>query len=242
MPSCYGFVLTEAGPRSRLLMNSDPNQKVFNFFIKNSYIFDILICWDSKKTSMVPPEASNQCCETTSFWCWSGLGFPVLMPNQIRIRIVVDTMLILMRILPQDLHMSENLNFFTFSHSIASLQCFIVLISVECVIIFSILDSILKFSGTSLVYQLFHLLGNDTVPDPAKWCGSTRFDLCPDPQHCLQPSEESIQHCNSLNDIWLFYLFVGHFFLPGSGIQNTARTGTGRYRRQYIKVGGPVGK
>jgi hypothetical protein len=58
-----------------------------------------------------------------------------------------------MRILPQDLDMLENLNFFTFCHSIAGLQF---LISVKYVIIFNILDSILKkFSGKSLVHQLF---------------------------------------------------------------------------------------
>jgi hypothetical protein len=63
-----------------------------------------------------------------------------------------DTVPIHMRILPQILHPLENKKFFlTFSVSIASLQCFILLISVKGVIIFSILDSILvlKFSGKS---------------------------------------------------------------------------------------------
>ncbi len=38
-------------------------------------------------------------------------------------------------------------DFFTFSPCIVSLQCFFFLISVKCVIIFSILNTILKFSG-----------------------------------------------------------------------------------------------
>jgi hypothetical protein len=43
----------------------------------------------------------------------------------------------------------------TFSHNIASLQWFIFLISVKGVIIFSILDSILKFSGKKVYFINF---------------------------------------------------------------------------------------
>jgi hypothetical protein len=76
----------------------------------------------------------------------------------IRIRIGIKTMPILMRVLPQVLHMLENrTKKITFSHSISSLQSFIFLISVKSVIIFSMFDSILKFSEKSKVYQLFHL-------------------------------------------------------------------------------------
>jgi hypothetical protein len=62
----------------------------------------------------------------------------VLMP--IRILIDIKAMPILMRILHQVLHMLENHISFTFSRSIASLQCFIFLISVKRVILFNILD------------------------------------------------------------------------------------------------------
>ncbi len=65
--------------------------------------------------------------------------------------------------------------FWSFSHSIASLQYFIFLISDKCVQISSILDSILKCSGKKFsFYQLFNLTGIDTDPDldPSKWCGS----------------------------------------------------------------------
>jgi hypothetical protein len=83
------------------------------------------------------------------------------MPIQIRIQIGIRTMPILMGILPQVLHLLENQNFFTLCHSIVSLQCFIFLISVKCVIIFSAEI----FLERSLVY-LFHLFGIDTDPDP----------------------------------------------------------------------------
>ncbi len=75
--------------------------------------------------------------------------------------------------------------FFTFSHSFASLQSFIFLISVKDIIIRSILDRKLKFCGASIVYNLFHMPGIDTDldrhadpykdPDSEKWCisGST---------------------------------------------------------------------
>jgi hypothetical protein len=171
------------------------------------------------KTSMVPPEAYNQCCETTSFWCWSGFGFPVLMPIQIRIRIVVETMLILMRILPQDLHMSENLNFFTFSHSIASLQCFIVLISVECVIIFSILDSILKFS-----WNKFSL---STFPFAWKWYRSGSGKMMRIHPIWFVPGSTTLpptlrrEHPALQFIKWFFYFFIFlwvifSFLVPGS--------------------------
>ncbi len=62
----------------------------------------------------------------------------------------------------------ENLKFcFTFSHNTARLQWFIILFSVNGVLIFSILNSILKFSGEK-AYQLYHVLEIDTDPDPAK--------------------------------------------------------------------------
>jgi hypothetical protein len=100
-----------------------------------------------------------------------------------------------LRILAPALHVLEILDlFFTFSHSIASLQCFIFLINVKQMChnfqYFGV-DCTLKFSGKSLVYQLFHLNGIDTDPDlpnpdrlaldgdpdpdPAKLCGSDPF-------------------------------------------------------------------
>jgi hypothetical protein len=96
----------------------------------------------------------------------------ILMPNRIQIRIGIKTMPIHMRILPHILQMMENQNFFTFSHSIASVECFVFLISVKYAIIFGLLDSIMKISGNnffskSKVYQLYHLLGIGTDPDPA---------------------------------------------------------------------------
>ena len=57
-----------------------------------------------------------------------------------------------------------------------------------------------------------------TDPDPAK-NDADPPDLCPDPQYCLQPSEESIQHCNSLYDFVYFFLFLWVIFavlVPGS--------------------------
>ncbi len=76
----------------------------------------------------------------------------MFMPIQIRIRIGIKAMLILTRILPQVLIMLENWIFFTFSHSITSLKCFIFLISVKYIIIFNILDSMLKYSVKKFVY------------------------------------------------------------------------------------------
>ncbi len=60
------------------------------------------------------------------------------------------------RILPQVLHMMENKNLsYTFIHSCASLHCFIFLFSVIAVIMFNILDSILKFPGKEC-YSALH--------------------------------------------------------------------------------------
>ncbi len=67
------------------------------------------------------------------------------MPIQIRIRIDINTMPILMRILPQVLHMLENPKFFIFSRSIATLQCFSSVPPSESSV-FSILDNT-EFSG-----------------------------------------------------------------------------------------------
>jgi hypothetical protein len=53
-----------------------------------------------------------------------------------------------------------------FNHCISSLKCFVFLISDVSECFFPFMDTILKFSGKSLVYQLFHLFGID--PDPAK--------------------------------------------------------------------------
>jgi hypothetical protein len=47
---------------------------------------------------------------------------------------------------PSFTHVGKSV-FYTFCHFIVSLQCFVFLISVKCVIIFSILNTILKFSG-----------------------------------------------------------------------------------------------
>jgi hypothetical protein len=69
----------------------------------------------------------------------------------IRIRNSIKIMQIHMRFLPQVLHntvqMLKNQNFFSFCHSMFSFQCFIFLVSVKGVIIFSIIDSISKISG-----------------------------------------------------------------------------------------------
>jgi hypothetical protein len=65
--------------------------------------------------------------------------------------------------------------FFTCSHCIASLQCLIFLISVRCVNIFCILDTILEFSG-----KMFHLFGNATDPDRPD-PESITLDADPDP-------------------------------------------------------------
>ncbi len=73
----------------------------------------------------------NQCCESASFWCrsgsWSDFPSTILMPIQIRIRI-----------LPWVLHMLENHKFLLiFIHSNASLHCFIFLANVTDIIIFN---------------------------------------------------------------------------------------------------------
>jgi hypothetical protein len=81
--------------------------------------------------------------------------------------------------------MLENQNFFTFNNSIDTLH--FTFSSVSNVLIFSVfLTAYLNFLGKSLLCQLFHLLGIDTVlgqpdpghadpdldPDPTKWGGS----------------------------------------------------------------------
>jgi hypothetical protein len=55
--------------------------------------------------------------------------------------------------------------FFTFNHSIATLQCFIFLVSVKCDIFFSILDGILKSSGEK-VYIIIFFICLELIPDP----------------------------------------------------------------------------
>jgi hypothetical protein len=72
---------------------------------------------------------------------------------------------------PSYTHVGKS-EFFFFSHSFDTLQCFISLIIVEDVTFLSILDSILKFCRTEYRSTLFHLHDIDTYPDP-------------DPQHCL---------------------------------------------------------
>ncbi len=83
----------------------------------------------------------------------------IWMQIQIRIRIRI-------RIQTQVKHKLEDVNFFPFIHSIASLHCFIFLISAKGVIIFSILDSILKFYWKKYSLSL-HLVEMDKDLDPA---------------------------------------------------------------------------
>ncbi len=114
--------------------------------------------------------------ESASFWVLMPIRIKIrisiLMP--IRIRIGIKTMPILMRILPQVLQILENHIFFTFCHFTMSNVPYVI----------QYLDSILKFLEKSLLYQFFHLLGIDTDPDRAKWCGSGT-DPDPDPQHWI---------------------------------------------------------
>jgi hypothetical protein len=105
----------------------------------------------------------TQCFESAPFWCRSGSEFPFWIP-----------------VLP---HLGKSDFFFSLSHSIASLTM-IFLIIVNGVIIFSILDIILKFSGKKYCLsscQPYHLHGIYTDPDPGK---TTRIWPDPDPQHC----------------------------------------------------------
>jgi hypothetical protein len=79
---------------------------------------------------------------------------------------------ILMRILPQVLHILENVIFFSFSQTNASLKCFTFIKSVKGVIIFRFSDRILKtfwkffsFSTISFDWNLFvpiRIRQNDT--------------------------------------------------------------------------------
>jgi hypothetical protein len=111
----------------------------------------------------------------------------VLMMIRIRIRLFI-VMSIRIWTLHQVLHMLENKNkktfFHTSFHSCASLHCFIFLVSVTSVIIFTILDIILKFSGNySLAWYLVAMYNDsdpdwqalDTDPYPATWWRSDRI-------------------------------------------------------------------
>jgi hypothetical protein len=70
----------------------------------------------------------------------------------------------------------------TLNHIIFSLQCFIFRFSVKGVMFFSILDSILTFSGTSvpIFYRCLHLLGINTDPEPSD-PDQHALDVDPDP-------------------------------------------------------------
>ncbi len=99
----------------------------------------------------------------------------------------------------------------SFKH-VASLQCFIFLISVKGVIIFSYFwTAYWNFLEKSIVYQLYHLLGNDIDPDrPAldadpdltKWCGSDRIRI-----HNTVPSPQPLHSACSWSNVW-------HLFFP----------------------------
>jgi hypothetical protein len=77
---------------------------------------------------------------------------------------------------------------FTFSHSIASLQCFLFLVSDKTCHIFQYFGHHIDISGKKFVYQLFHLLGIDTVrTDPDRHAlipiRQNDADTDPDPEH-----------------------------------------------------------
>ncbi len=114
---------------------------------------------------------------------WIGTG---LMPDRFRIRISI-LMPIHMRILPKVLHKLVNLRKkLTFSHNIASFSWLLFIISVKVVIIFSISDSTLKFSGKKVYFVNFIIgLVIDTAPDPANDVDPTPPDPHSDLQHCL---------------------------------------------------------
>jgi hypothetical protein len=108
-----------------------------------------------------------------------------MMPIQIRIRIGIKTMPIHIRIQPQVLHMLENRAIiFIFIHSNASLQCFSFLISEKCVMILSILYSILKFHEKSGKIHLLGIYTDPDRPDPAKCCESDPIRIHI-PQRCF---------------------------------------------------------
>jgi hypothetical protein len=67
----------------------------------------------------------------------------MLMPIQIRIRVGIKTMPILMRILAQFLHLLENQNFFYF----LSQHCHLTMFYLSLIFSTGVLDCILKFSG-----------------------------------------------------------------------------------------------
>jgi hypothetical protein len=82
----------------------------------------------------------------------------VIVLMTIRIRIGIKTMPIVMRILPQVLHMMENPNIFTFifwsQHCRFTMFC-LSHQRVKCAPIFSIFDTILKFSGKKVKFINF---------------------------------------------------------------------------------------
>jgi hypothetical protein len=79
----------------------------------------------------------KHCCESASFSGSESLSF--FMPIQIRI-------------LPRIIHMLEKLKIcLTYIHNSASLNSFTILVSVKGVLMFNILDSVLKFSGKGIV-------------------------------------------------------------------------------------------
>jgi hypothetical protein len=66
----------------------------------------------------------------------------------------------------QILHMLQNQNFFTSSHSIATLQCLIFLITVKCVICFQYFRQHIEIFWKK---QLFYVLVIDMVPIRIGW-------------------------------------------------------------------------
>ncbi len=99
-----------------------------------------------------------------------------ILPIHFRIRIGIKTMPILMRILPKNLHMLENLIFFTLSHSIVTYNVLSFSSVSEVSYVFSILDSILKFSGKKSTLSTFFIclelipirIGMTWVPIPIR--------------------------------------------------------------------------
>ncbi len=87
------------------------------------------------------------------------------------IRIGIETIPILLRILPKFYKFWKIRFFVAFSHTIATLQFFISLIKVlNMSVYFSILDSNLEFFGKKFYFiNFFHLFEIDTDPDPQRW-------------------------------------------------------------------------
>jgi hypothetical protein len=71
--------------------------------------------------------------------------------------------------------------FSPFSHSIATLQCSIILISVNCDLLFQYPVLWIAYwnflENSLLLYQHFQKLRIDTDPDPSKWCGSDPIQI-----------------------------------------------------------------